>query len=430
MQITMYRRLSAGRHIMPISWLLLIAITAAWGSELTARGVRIRLGAPPLFGRVDPSVSLWLLPCLLVAVGAVVVIPAIVERISWSRLLSLTFTLALVWPLTLALAAGPGGVTAGLESHHDYLHAIASLGSLPELWSSFVDRIAEFPVHVQGHPPGFPTLLALMDRMGLEGSGWATALVLMGAGLAPIAVLIALRDVADEAEARKAAPFLVLSPAAIWIATSADAFFAGIGACAVTLAIIASSRTPINRALFALAAGLLAAVSLLLSYGLALLTIVALPILISRRAWDVIVVALSTAVVSLGVVALVWGFNILEGIAATRERYLVGVSAQRPFTFFLIANLAAFAVVLGPAVFASIRDVPARLLPIAAGAGAAIALADLSGMSKGEVERIWLPFAPWLLWIAGIGDRGSRRTRLGLQLVTALTVVSVVVTPW
>jgi hypothetical protein len=27
---------------------------------------------------------------------------------------------------------------------------------------------------------------------------------------------------------------------------------------------------------------------------------------------------------------------------------------------------------------------------------ASVLVADLSGLSKGEVERIWLPFAPWV----------------------------------
>jgi hypothetical protein len=33
---------------------------------------------------------------------------------------------------------------------------------------------------------------------------------------------------------------------------------------------------------------------------------------------------------------------------------------------------------------------------LAGAAVAAVVVADLSGLSKGEVERIWLPFAPWV----------------------------------
>ena len=42
----------------------------------------------------------------------------------------------------------------------------------------------------------------------------------------------------------------------------------------------------------------------------------------------------------------------------------------------------------------------ARLWLLVGGGLAAVAIADLSGMSKGEVERIWLPFLPWVLLAA------------------------------
>jgi hypothetical protein len=66
------------------------------------------------------------------------------------------------------------------------------------------------------------------------------------------------------------------------------------------------------------------------------------------------------------------------------------------------------------------------------GAAAAIALADLSGLSKAETERIWLPFAGWLLpaaWVLADDER-STRVWLGVQLATALTIQVVVRTGW
>jgi hypothetical protein len=58
-----------------------------------------------------------------------------------------------------------------------------------------------------------------------------------------------------------------------------------------------------------------------------------------------------------------------------------------------------------------------------------VAFADLSGMSKGEVERIWLLFVPWVLCATGAIERHERRW-LGAQLATALAVQCLVVTPW
>jgi hypothetical protein len=69
------------------------------------------------------------------------------------------------------------------------------------------------------------------------------------------------------------------------------------------------------------------------------------------------------------------------------------------------------------------------------GALAAVVLADLSGMSKGEVERIWLPFVPWgLLACASIArDRlpaGATRLALLGQAATAVAIQAAVRSPW
>jgi hypothetical protein len=49
-------------------------------------------------------------------------------------------------------------------------------------------------------------------------------------------------------------------------------------------------------------------------------------------------------------------------------------------------------------------------------------------MSKGETERIWLPFAPWLL-VATAALRGSRGW-LGAQIALALALQLGVRSPW
>ncbi len=67
---------------------------------------------------------------------------------------------------------------------------------------------------------------------------------------------------------------------------------------------------------------------------------------------------------------------------------------------------------------------------LVAGAAAAVVTADLSRMSKAEVERIWLPFVPWLLLSTALLPERWRRPGLALQLVVALVVQHLLYTTW
>lgn len=67
---------------------------------------------------------------------------------------------------------------------------------------------------------------------------------------------------------------------------------------------------------------------------------------------------------------------------------------------------------------------------LAGAAAVIVAAADLSQMSKGEVERVWLPFVPWLTLSLALLPTGWRRWGLGLQVTTALVVQHLVYTSW
>ena len=57
-------------------------------------------------------------------------------------------------------------------------------------------------------------------------------------------------------------------------------------------------------------------------------------------------------------------------------------------------------------------------------------LADVSGMSKGEVERIWLPFVPFLsVAAAGLSGR-SIRWWLAAQALAAIALQIGLESPW
>jgi hypothetical protein len=61
---------------------------------------------------------------------------------------------------------------------------------------------------------------------------------------------------------------------------------------------------------------------------------------------------------------------------------------------------------------------------------AAIACADLSMLSKAEVERIWLPFTIWLTAAPALLPVRSHRLWLAVNAGGALLVNTVMVTNW
>ena len=178
-----------------------------------------------------------------------------------------------------------------------------------------------------------------------------------------------------------------------------DALYAGVAAAAIALFALACVAPARGRreVLLALAAGLVLGAALMLSYGVAVLGAVVLAIAVARRRPQALAWAGAGVALVLGAF-LAARFNWLEGLQATREQYLAGVSRRRPYAEFLVISLAAFALAIGPAAAAGLARLRGGGAWVLAGGGlAALAAAALSGMSKGETERIWLHLAPWLL---------------------------------
>lgn len=98
---------------------------------------------------------------------------------------------------------------------------------------------------------------------------------------------------------------------------------------------------------------------------------------------------------------------------------------------FSIVNPLALAISIGPVVLAALpgkRRVGAWIL--VGGALAGLAVAEMSGLSKGEVERIWLPFVPWLTVATGAIPLRWQRGALGVQLVSGLAMAVMLGSPW
>jgi len=409
------------------AWAVLIVAVHVWGRWLQARGHRLYVNLPPLVGHLDVRLA-WQ-GALALAPAAVVFGPRLAERLTWRRLLWASFAAAAVWALALALTEGVGGLLRSPSSPRDYLHDVPLIDSPLRFLRTYVGEIDRYTVHVRAHPPGMVLVAWGLARAG-GGPAWLALIEIASAASAVPAALIALRETASEAAARAAAPFLALAPAAITIGASGDAFFAGVGAWAVTLVVLATGRRGRPGDALAWAGGLLFGATAFLSYGLVLLAAIPLAVAAARRRVRPVVMA---ALGALPVFVVFWfaGFRWHEGLAATRVEYAESVARLRPYGYFVVANIAAFAIVLGPAVAAGITRLRHRgAWLLVGGALVAVALADLSGLSKAEVERIWLPLVPWVLLATSSLPAVRRRTWLGVQVAAGLALELAVIQPW
>lgn len=422
----------------------LVAAAVAVGAWLNHRRVPIHADAPPLYASWLPHVGPGTPVALAVAVLVVHRGPVWAARLPWRRALPVLYLTALAWTLGLALVDGwTRGVATRLTPQAEYLHDVPKVAGIGAMLAGFSGHILDFrpgswATHVAGHPPGAFLIFVVLDRVGLDGGAWAGMLCVVVGATAPVSVAVALRRLDSEATARRVLPFLALFPGAVWIGASADGIFAAV--LAAGLALLASGGWR-----FALPAGVLLGFALYLSYGLVLAGGLALAVIILRRESRAPVVLAGAAAAAAVVVAFTAaGFWWLTGYRLVVERYYQGWAADRPYWYWVWANLASLVLcagpVVGPALYRAASgsapsDVDAAsprralaLLPAAA--LAAICVADLSGLSKAEVERIWLPYAIWLLVATAWLPAAHRRWWLAAQALTALAVNHLLLTGW
>ena len=121
-----------------------------------------------------------------------------------------------------------------------------------------------------------------------------------------------MRAVADEETARLAAPFVAVAPTAIWVAVSADGYFAGVAAWGIALLALAARQKVRVPLLVAGGAGVLLGWAIFLNYGLALIAFLALAVLITAVDWHTALRTLVPAAVMAGfVVGVFFAFGYL-----------------------------------------------------------------------------------------------------------------------
>ncbi len=404
-------------------------------------------GSAPIFGAWEIHASWGTGPAVLIAVAAVMWGPTVAQRLSWRRLTLGTWATACGWAFALAMIDGwQRGFAGRLTTPDEYLWQVPTITDIPAAVRTFSSRIVDYQpnswvTHASGHPPGALLTFVWLDRIGLHGGAWAGLLCLLAGSSAAAAVVIGVRALADERTARRAAPFVAVAPTAIWVAVSADGYFAGVAAWGITLLAVAVYRPVRCPALVAAGAGLLLGWAVFLNYGLILLGLPALAVLASASNWRAVLRALGPAALAAVAVAVSFaaaGFSWFDGYTLVQQRYWQGIAKHRPFQYWSWANLACVVCAIGLGSVAGIS----RLFDRAAvrrrsgfhlvllAMLAAIVCADLSMLSKAEVERIWLPFTVWLTAAPALLPARSHRLWLALNAAGALLLNTVTVTHW
>ncbi|ORB67968.1 hypothetical protein [Mycolicibacterium tusciae] len=404
-------------------------------------------GTAPIFGWWNVHAGWGTVPAIVIGAAAVWWGPSVARRLPWRWVPWVTWATACTWAFSLAMIDGwQRGFAGRLTARHEYLRQVPTITDIPEAVRTFASRILDYQpdswiTHVSGHPPAALLSFVWLDRIGLGGGGWAALLCLLVGSSAAAAIVVAVRALANEDFARMAAPFTAVAPTAIWIAVSADGYFAGVAAWGIALLALAARRTVRWPMLAAAGSGLLLGWGIFLNYGLGLMAVLAVAVLLAAVDWRAALRALIPAVLAALVVVGVFaaaGFWWFDGYVLVQERYWQGIANDRPFQYWSWANFASVVCAIGLGSVAGIGRVFDRaairlrsgLHLIVLGALVAIVFADLSMLSKAETERIWLPFTIWLTAAGALLPPRSQRWWLAVNVVGALALNHLILTNW
>ncbi len=402
-----------------------------------AVGADVRVHWPPLHADPREIIPPYLIGAALLGLLLALVAPAFIDRLRWPFAVAATTAISWIWTMALALSEGTAGISRVFTRRGEYLYDAQTIDDVPGMVAEFIDRIPRDTVdhwhtHVAGHPPGALLSFVLLDRLGVTSAFWVGVVVVTVGASSVAAVMLTLNVLAGETLARRAGIWIALAPAAVWAGVSADWYFAAIAAWGLFLLTWACHR---RSALVGIVAGVLLGWCVFLSYGLVLLAFPALAVLWVRAGWRTLPWALGGA---LAVTAAFWtaGFAWWEAFPVLHDRYYAGIAAERAYEYWVWANFGAWIFTLGLATCAAfpllgrlVRSRSAAAVVVSS-ALVAVVVATASGMSKAEVERIWLPFTVWVLAAGGLVPSRWLRPALLSQIVTAVAVQALLLTRW
>lgn len=428
-------------------WLLVVAAGLGLTAVAVALGARLGTRGAPFIG--DYRLRLGSASLAAPVVAAAVLLAAragVHERLPWRWLLLAGYLAAAAWAFALALVDGGVGLAAALTEPTGYAPDVPAVAGDPiGFLRHFVVATPGFTPDTRQHPPAPVLLLWALGRLGVtRPAAVGAVLTLIGCLSVPFAAL-ATRSLCGAATARRLVPVLVLAPYAVWLAVSMDAVTTACAAAFVACGTKASEhRQPPGRSpAWAAAAGLLLGVAALFSYSVAWLSASLILVYFVRRRPLLNLWTGAAALVPLALVRAA-GFVWPDGLTAAQADFSERVGPHRSWLLWIVLDVVVLVIACGPAVVASARKIRRTPgWPFLVGAGLSVGFALVSGLSRGEVERSWLPYYPWLL-VAAVApevrpSRGdphapdSAATPLllvGLGVATAVVVEAVLRTPW
>ncbi len=388
----------------------------------------------PLHATWDPKFPLVALLVIALGIALALTLPAVAARLRWPSLLLVAFSSLWLWIMALAMTQGTDGLASTFERKQEYVYDAQRVTSINTMLDTFISRIPmdsvdNWHVHVAGHPPGALLYFVGIDRLGITDPFWIGVVCVTVASTAIVAVMLTLKTLGTESLARSAMPWIALAPSAVWMGVNGDAVYTAVAAWGLALLAIAAKKSSI---IAAIGSGLLLGLCVYLSYGLVLLGILAVAVLIIAKSWRPLPWTLGAA----GVVAALFtigGFAWWDAYPVLRERYYDGIASDRHYSYWVWANLAAWTYTIGLAVWAAFptawRALRTNVLAqLAAAAMLTILVATLSGMSKAETERIFLPFTIWVVALPALlperWHRGLLMSQVGLGLAAQLLLLA------
>lgn len=408
-------------------WLAVVAAGLALSALAVTLDARLGTASAPFTGRyrlkIDPGTLLAPLVAVAVLAG---VRRGVHERLPWRWLLAASYAAAAAWALGLALVDGGNGLAGPVTAPDGYLPDALAVGSDPAgFLQDFVARAGEQSASTRQHPPGPVLLLWGLIRLGVSSPAALGVLITLVGCLSVPLVAVAVRSLCREPAARRLLPALVLAPYAVWLAVSLDAVTLALGAGAIACGVVGSE--PRRSPLWAVGAGLLLGAAALFSYSVGWLAASLIATYFVRRRPLLNMISGGAALIPLALAQLA-GFVWTDGLTAAQADFSLRVEPHRSWAVWVLLDVFLLAIACGPALAASARKLRRTPgWPFVVGAGLAVLFAIGSGLSRGEVERSFLPFFPWLLVAAVAPEPGREEASPTPLLLVTLGALSAVV---